>query len=81
MHKSVDNSQIEAWKEEQYKVAAKTVIPEHSSFIIVDQSQTDDLSDEYRNRYKHCTVHQYFAPDTPLFIGGVDVAFPTDGSE
>lgn len=81
MHRSVDNSQIEAWKEEQYKVAAKTVIPEHSSFIIVDQSQTDDLSDEYRNRYKHCTVHQYFAHDTPLFIGGVDVAFPTDGSE
>lgn len=64
---SVDSTQIEVWKEKQYKVVMTTVLSDHCSSTTVDQNQRGDISVEYRK--KNCTVHQHFAPDKPLFIG------------
>ena len=76
----VDDGQLEAWKEEQHRVAASVFIPNHCSFTL-DQCH-HDFSEEYQERYEHCKIDpRIFAHNKSLLLGGVDVAYPKEASE
>ena len=75
----VNDEQLEAWREEQRRVADGIVIPQKCSFT------TEHLcrdGDEYTKRYKHIQINpRLFAENKRLLIGGVDVAFPKDSTD
>ncbi|KAL7512890.1 hypothetical protein ACHAXN_010008 [Cyclotella atomus] len=78
----VDENQLQAWREEQVKVAANVVIPYQNTLTTTTDQCLNNVLDEYRGRYKHVQSNaQIFAGENILLIGGVDVAFSKESSQ
>ena len=74
----VDENQLGAWREEQYRIAETNTIPDQCSFITTDAC-SDSANHEYQNRYDHCKIRStQIQHSKTLLIGGVDVTFPKD---